>query len=165
MITRIEAYRYRCFAQLAINLGEYNVLAGPNGAGKTTLLDIPTLLGDLLNQRRDIGEAFLQTQPTWPQAPRAHLLRDLIHKQRGNDFVRAIEATLPDEIAEVLYETSSAGAKKDRDDAQIAFDMNCGSKTSITPFTFPTNTCTYFLQVDALPWAQPGDCRASRKES
>jgi predicted ATPase len=115
MITRIEAYRYRCFAQLAINLGEYNVLAGPNGAGKTTLLDIPTLLGDLLNQRRDIGEAFLQTQPTWPLAPRAHLLRDLIHKQRGNDFVLAIEATLPDDIAEVLYETSSAGAKKDRD--------------------------------------------------
>ncbi|QDU02409.1 hypothetical protein V6x_21120 [Gimesia chilikensis] len=115
MITRIEAYRYRCFAQLAVDLGEYNVLAGPNGAGKTTLLDIPTLLGDLLNQRRFIAEAFLETQPTWPQAPRAHTLRDLIHKQVGDDFVIVIEAKLPDKIANAIYDTSPESVKKDRE--------------------------------------------------
>ena len=50
MISRIEAYRYRCFSKLAVELGAYNVLAGANGSGKTTLLDIPVLLGDLLER-------------------------------------------------------------------------------------------------------------------
>jgi predicted ATPase len=46
VISRIEAYRYRCFSKLAVELGAYNVLAGANGSGKTTLLDIPVLLGE-----------------------------------------------------------------------------------------------------------------------
>ena len=111
MITRIEAYRYRCFANLAVDFAEYNVLAGPNGAGKTTLLDIPTLLGDLLKQRRDVVGAFLETQPTWEQAPRAHTVKELIHKQLGNDFVIAVEAKLPDVIVETLYDTSPESVK------------------------------------------------------
>ena len=51
VISRIEAYRYRCFSKLAVELGAYNVLAGANGSGKTTLLDIPVLLGDLVTER------------------------------------------------------------------------------------------------------------------
>ncbi|BAZ11972.1 hypothetical protein NIES4071_38000 [Calothrix sp. NIES-4071] len=41
MITRIEAFKYRCFDQLDIKVGQYQVLAGANGTGKSTLLDIP----------------------------------------------------------------------------------------------------------------------------
>src|SRR5215470_8251623 len=48
MISRIEAYNYRCFRRLAVTVGRYQVLAGANGAGKTTLLDIPMLFDDLL---------------------------------------------------------------------------------------------------------------------
>ena len=48
MITRIEAYRYRCFERLDIAVGPYQVLVGRNGAGKSTLMDIPVLLGEML---------------------------------------------------------------------------------------------------------------------
>ena len=98
MITRIEAYRYRCFSKLAVELGEYNVLAGANGSGKTTLLDIPILLGDLLTQRI-CSAAFLETQPS-RGIPRAHTLDELIHQGRGDDFVIAMEATLPTTISD-----------------------------------------------------------------
>ena len=51
MITRIEAYRYRCFERLELDLCPYQVLVGMNGSGKSTLIDIPVLLGEMLNQR------------------------------------------------------------------------------------------------------------------
>jgi len=50
MISRIEAFNYRCFDRLDIKLGQYHVLAGANGTGKSTLLDIPLLLGEILSQ-------------------------------------------------------------------------------------------------------------------
>jgi predicted ATPase len=41
MISRIEAFKYRCFDRLDIKVGQYHVLAGANGTDKSTLLDIP----------------------------------------------------------------------------------------------------------------------------
>ena len=102
MITRIEVYRYRCFSKLAVELGEYNVLAGANGSGKTTLLDIPILLGDLLTQRI-CSAAFLEIQPS-RGAPRAHTLDELIHQGRGEDFVLVVEAALPGHIVKQVAE-------------------------------------------------------------
>ncbi|MBF4275530.1 ATP-binding protein, partial [Vibrio anguillarum] len=46
MISRIEAYKYRCFNTLDLALEQQHVFAGSNGSGKTTLLDIPALFGD-----------------------------------------------------------------------------------------------------------------------
>ena len=114
MITRIEAYRYRCFANLAVDVGEFNVIAGANGSGKTTLLDIPTLIGDMLQQRA-CSDAFLQTRPAWGGAPRAHTLTELIHQQRGEDFVLAIEAELPHEVIRVLTEHSTETVQENED--------------------------------------------------
>ncbi|MFF2640290.1 AAA family ATPase [Streptomyces niveus] len=98
MITRIEAYQYRCFRKLAVDLGRFHVLAGPNGAGKTTLLDIPSLLGDLLQPRQPVSDAFIVPQ-RGAAAPRAHTLSELIHCGRGNEFTLTVEARLDDSIA------------------------------------------------------------------
>ncbi|MEU9791893.1 AAA family ATPase [Streptomyces sparsogenes] len=98
MITRIEAYQYRCFRALAVDLGQFQVLAGPNGAGKTTLLDIPGLLGDLLRPRQTVADAFLVPQDN-ASVPRAHTLRELVHCDRGDTFTLTVEAQLPDELA------------------------------------------------------------------
>ena len=78
MITRLEAYGYRCFPSLSVGLDRYHVLAGINGAGKTTLLDIPVLMGDMLRRQRVVG-AFLERGDK-DQAPRATTLTDLLYK-------------------------------------------------------------------------------------
>lgn len=105
MITRVEAYRYRCFSKLAIDFQGFNVLAGPNGSGKTTMLDIPVLLGDCIDERI-CSDAFLKNKLSRGSA-RAHTLPELVHQERGTDFVLAVECKLPPElVAEALGEAT-----------------------------------------------------------
>lgn len=101
MITRLEATRYRCFERLAVDIGTYQVLVGANGSGKSTLLDLPRLLGDLLEQRY-LADAFFQ--PQRGRAPRISRMQELIFLERGSDFSLAVEARLPEDIAEQLNE-------------------------------------------------------------
>jgi predicted ATPase len=99
MITRIEAWRYRCFEHLAVDLGEVNVLCGANGTGKTTLLDIPALLADMYRQR-SVAAAFLTNQYSRP-GRRAQSLDELVFQSKnlGDGFALAIEARLPPNVA------------------------------------------------------------------
>jgi predicted ATPase len=112
MITRLEAYRYRCFSQLSVDVSEFNVLAGANGSGKTTLLDIPVLLGDLITQRV-CSNAFLEVQPS-RRTFRAHTLTELVHQGRGEDFVLAVEAQLPEDVAKSIAEPPLAAVQRRR---------------------------------------------------
>ncbi len=95
MISRIEAFKYRCFDLLDIKVGQYNVLAGANGTGKSTLLDIPLLIGEILS--KGLVPAFLES-PSIARSPRAQNSQELVHYQEGNNFGFAIEANLPDSI-------------------------------------------------------------------
>jgi energy-coupling factor transporter ATP-binding protein EcfA2 len=112
VITRVEAYRYRCFDQMGLDLGNYNVLAGPNGSGKTTLLDIPVLIGDLLRDRV-CSTAFLRAQPSRGNTPRAHTLTELIHQERGDEFTLVLEVRLPAHVVRALLESSSERLQHD----------------------------------------------------
>jgi len=96
MISRVEVRRYRCLEHVEINISQFAVLVGANGAGKSTLLDVPRLLSDCLRQR-DITNAFTQRQQERP--PRCGSLRELTFCGKGSDFCFAIEAILPDHIA------------------------------------------------------------------
>jgi predicted ATPase len=106
VITRIEAYGYRCFAELSVDLDRYHVLAGANGSGKTTLLDIPALLGEMLLVRR-VAQVFLIMQHSGIPA-RGSTLTELVHKGQGDTIAFAIEARLPREVAEELADTTRA---------------------------------------------------------
>lgn len=97
MITRIEAYRYRCFERLAVDLSPFQILVGCNGAGKSTLVDIPILLGEIL-QKQDIHQAFFRPTPSH-ERPRADGGMDLVFNRTGGWFALAIEAKLPPPIA------------------------------------------------------------------
>ena len=92
MLTRIEAYNYKCFHRMAVDVAAFNVIAGPNGSGKTTMLDIPTLIGELLDSRR-AADPFLR--PREALGPRAERLANLIHRARGSAFNLVVEASLP----------------------------------------------------------------------
>lgn len=98
MISRIEAFKYRCFERLDIKVGQYHVLAGANGTGKSTLLDIPLLLGEILS--RGLVPAFLESPI--PGSARAQSLQELIHYRLGDYFGFAIESDLPEEIIKLL---------------------------------------------------------------
>ncbi|WP_149263459.1 AAA family ATPase [Actinomadura sp. K4S16] len=104
MITRIEAYGYRCFPQLGIDLDRYQVLAGANGAGKSTLLDIPPLIGDLLGKRNAVSAFLGRRSPNMP--PRAGSLLELLYKREGSSIAFAVEAQLPDAIIEAFADRS-----------------------------------------------------------
>ena len=84
MITRIEAYNYRCFKRLSVGLDGFKVFAGKNGAGKSTLLDLPALFADLVRTGETDG-AFFETNGA-SVAPRALQPRELVHNHEGNYF-------------------------------------------------------------------------------
>lgn len=115
MITRLEATRYRCFARLGIDVGEFHVLVGANGSGKTTLIDIPALLGELL-RTDNIASVFTMKRGEHP--PRASALRELVFAGRGDDFSLAIEARMPESIrndwAEALIASTKSKREKDK---------------------------------------------------
>lgn len=110
MISRIEAFRFRCFDELNLTVGEYHMLAGANGSGKSTLLDIPLLLGDMIS--RGVIEAFLQARPGTNRA-RAQTLQELVHLYQGLYFAFAIEAILPSSIVEHLVQEAQNTARPD----------------------------------------------------
>ena len=108
MITRIEAHRYRCLENIAIDIPKYAILVGANGAGKTTLLDIPRLLGDCL-KLRDITQAFTQKQQGRPA--RCVTLKELVYCAKGDEFILALEAALPEQVIMNLVESLPASKK------------------------------------------------------
>lgn len=99
MITRIEAYRYKCFERLQLDVGRYQVIVGRNGAGKTTLLDIPILLGEML-ETRSIEKPFFAARERL--APRAIVAEDLLFAGIGDWFALAVEVALPDALVSQL---------------------------------------------------------------
>lgn len=103
MLTRIEAYHYRCFADLSVDLDDFHVLAGANGAGKSTLLDIPVLLGDFF-ARRSVIDCFLEKIDGRPA--RTQSFNDILHCGRGTEFGLAVEAKLPEEIRTIVAEST-----------------------------------------------------------
>jgi energy-coupling factor transporter ATP-binding protein EcfA2 len=101
MITRIEAYRYRCFEHLNVQAGSYQVLVGRNGSGKSTLLDLPALIGDLLASST-LETAFFGRPRPESLEPRAAGAKDLIFNGAGNWFALAIEIELSAGIQDAL---------------------------------------------------------------
>jgi len=106
MISRIEAYKYRCFEKLDVGFNNFRVLVGANGAGKSTLLDIVTLLSDMVRFRR-VDAAFFEKTPNHPRA-RAELAEDLIFNQQGDFFAVVVEVGLPDAVVSSLTERLSS---------------------------------------------------------
>lgn len=123
MISRIEAFRYRCFDRLDISVGQFHVLAGANGSGKSTLLDILILLGDVL--KRGVTAAFLEDPSPVGGGARAQSLRELVHCYRGNFFGFAIEAQLPEGVVAALVDRlpDSTQANESRWPSKIRYEV------------------------------------------
>lgn len=94
---RIRALRFRNFkgfADLEVDVGEFNVLVGPNNAGKSTLLQGIDLLFALIKLHRD-GDRLSSSGRIMPAAllPVAGL-RDLFFRQIWRQANEYVEATI-----------------------------------------------------------------------
>ncbi len=85
---------------------------GANGAGKTTFLDIPTLLGDCL-QQREISQAFTIRQRDRP--PRSSTLNELVFSELGGEFIIAVEVELPTLVVTSLLPSQSGPVQNDEE--------------------------------------------------
>jgi predicted ATPase len=158
VITRIEAYSYRCFPELVVDLDRYHVLAGANGAGKTTLLDIPVLIGDMLRRQGIIG-AFLERQDTGRSA-RASALTDLLYKGEGDAIAFAFEARLPQSVTDVLGESSQARLGR-----QVPTHLRYELRLEITPRTVRIADEYLFLFIESGARPEPGVFPQGRSEA
>ncbi|MCD4782217.1 MAG: AAA family ATPase [Candidatus Eremiobacteraeota bacterium] len=93
MITRMEAYNYRCFRDLDIKISPFSILVGANGSGKSTFMDILGFLKDLNND--GLYEAIKK---------RANYLEEILWMNRGDKFALAVEMEIPDRIRKELAE-------------------------------------------------------------
>jgi len=91
MISAIEARRYRCLRSVSQTLSPFQILVGPNASGKTTFLDVLALVRDVL-----------EAGPLEAVARRTDNFADLLWGRMGSDFELAVEASLPDDIAQRL---------------------------------------------------------------
>src|SRR5665647_333726 len=97
MITRVEAYRYRCFQSLQVDLEKYQVFVGANGAGKSTILDLLNLFAEFLDVK-SVGDAFIK--PTASHSiPRTSKLEEVIYNLRGDQLSLALEVAIPDDLS------------------------------------------------------------------
>jgi hypothetical protein len=119
MITRIEAYRYRCFKKLVLNIGPYQMLVGKNGAGKSTLLDIPVLIGEIL-EARNLDDVFFKPTVSHKR-PRADSPRELIYNGQEDWFAFALELEIPEHIRDTIQRNRMAEAIKE---TRLALENN-----------------------------------------
>lgn len=126
MISRIEAYRYRCFKRLDIELENLHVFAGSNGSGKTTLLDIPALVGDIL-MVSDINDAFFNPMNGRGRA-RADSPKELVHKLKGDNFTLVLEAEIPEQQQILLEQVGPARFRADPEKRSdiIRYELSIG---------------------------------------
>lgn len=89
MITLIEALNFRSLRYISQPLGPFHILVGPNASGKTTFLDVIAFINQLVSNSLDaaINDG-------------TRSFSDLLWQRQGNRFELAIEAKIPDEIAQ-----------------------------------------------------------------
>ncbi len=99
MITKVEAYRYRCFQMLQIDLEKYQVFVGANGAGKSTILDLLNLFSEFLDVK-NVSDAFIKPTASH-NIPRTSKIEDVIYNLRGDQLSLALEVAMPDDLSRV----------------------------------------------------------------
>jgi predicted ATPase len=117
MIRLIEAMNFRCLRYVRQPVGSFHVLVGPNASGKTTFLDVVGFLGRLVSGGIDtaIGEHTKNFQ-------------DMVFGRKGDCFELAVEAAIPDMVAEKLPEDQRARFKEEFD--TIRYEVRVGIDAS-----------------------------------
>ena len=112
MITLIEALNFRSLRYISQPLGPFHILVGPNASGKTTFLDVIAFVNQLVSNGL---ESAIND--------RARNFHDLLWQGHGNRFELAIEAKIPEEIAEKLS-TQSKSCDVIRYEIAVGTDKN-----------------------------------------
>lgn len=90
MITKIEAWNYRCLANVSQALGNFHIITGPNGSGKSTFLEVPQVLAAF---------AAGGLEDVWEKT-RARSMGEVLFQGKGTYFDLAVEARIPEVVRE-----------------------------------------------------------------
>jgi predicted ATPase len=108
MIAQIVALNYKCLCYIDQRLHPFQVLVGPNASGKSTFLDVVAFLGDMLQEGPE--RAVLNRAPT---------IRELIWKQKSEEFQLAIEFQVPKDL-------QAAVQKNGEEYTRCRYEVNIG---------------------------------------
>lgn len=111
IITKVEAFGYRCLREVRQELGPYQILVGPNGSGKSVFLDVIAFLGDLAS--RGLAEAV---------SDRTENFFDLVWGRKDGSFHLAIEAEQP----QTDDQNESRSSSTVRYEIEASIDANSG---------------------------------------
>jgi len=81
MITRVEAYRFRCLREIKQSLRPFQILVGPNASGKSAFMDVLAFLSTLVSEGLQAAAS-----------ERSQNFHDLVWGRGGYGFRLAVEA-------------------------------------------------------------------------
>ncbi|SRR6266404_4670904 len=115
MITRVEAYNYRCLKDVSVPLGPFHILVGPNGSGKSTFLDVIAFLQTFVTDGLEAAFEERTRNPvdlSWARSPAGIQLsveaqrRDDAKTMRYSIKIGGVSAEAPQILEEVLKFTT-----------------------------------------------------------
>lgn len=112
MISKIEAWNYRCLAHVSQSLGNFHIITGPNGSGKSTFLEVPQVLA-----------AFASggLENVWEKS-RARSMGEILFQGRGTTFDLAVEARIPEKVRQLHGNGKGAAYTHARYEVRIGDD-------------------------------------------
>jgi predicted ATPase len=122
MITKIEAWNYRCLAYVSQSLGNFHIITGPNGSGKSTFLEVPQVLAAFVSGGLD---------DVWEKT-RARNMGEVLFQGKGTCFDLAVEARIPEVVRERQGNGKGATYTRARYEVRIGDDDH-GSITAGEP--------------------------------
>src|SRR3989339_1167741 len=142
MISLIEALNFRCLRYIKQPLGPFHILVGPNASGKTTFLDVLGFLGDFVSEGVDKAVGT-----------RTQNFQDLIYGRKGKNFELAIEAAIPEERRQKLFNPDIDTIRY-----EVSIGTNGDDEISILSEKCSIKKSEQVVQIQRDLFPQPLDC-------
>src|SRR5215472_6120254 len=154
MITRVEAYRFRCLREIKQSLRPFQILVGPNASGKSAFMDVLAFLSTLVSEGLQAAAS-----------ERSKNFHDLVWGRGGYGFRLAVEAHPPEAYdAEITFPKNVIGEQPEARNPSPASRTGTGVIPSpkiryeVEVYVDPETDQT-FIAKESLGVEAPDSCR------
>jgi predicted ATPase len=144
MITKIEAWNYRCLAHVSQSLGNFHIITGPNGSGKSTFLEVPQVLAAF---------AAGGLEDVWDKT-RTRSMGEILFQGKGTYFDLAVEARIPDAVRSLHQDGTSAAFTHARYEIRLGLGEEGYPPLEWEPRILAENLWLFSLNEDAAAQAE-----------